>query len=57
MKLIRLLDGTWEWRVRFTGMIGQASGFAPTRGEALERALDRIDEELLQSFLITVPEA
>lgn len=52
MKIFRLQDGTWEWRVRFIDMIGQANGFAPTRAEAIEQALNRIDEELIQNFLV-----
>lgn len=57
MKVFKLEDGTWEWRIRFLGMVGQANGFALTRQQAFMDALNRLDEELLQRFLVHHSEA
>ena len=41
MKIMKLGDGRWEWMLRFTGMVGQENGFAPSRIAALADALKR----------------
>jgi len=42
MKISKLENGKWEWRIRFVGMIGQANGFSSSREEAIDEVFKRL---------------